>query len=411
MERKSGAEVSKLTARSQVNGLIMLFLFTYMASYMTRINYGAVISEMELRTGISRGLLSLALTGSSIAYGCGQILSGISGDRVSPKRLISIGLSVSALMNLLIPLCKSPYLMLVIWCVNGGAQAFLWPPMVKLMATLLSEEDYKRASVRVSWGGSFGTIAVYLLAPVLIMFTGWKSVFVFSALFGIVMLVVWNRRCVDIGVEKKTVDKCVKSGVSVSFFSPIFLGIMLAIVFQGMLRDGVITWMPTYISETYQMSNLIAILTGVILPLFSILSFQVASRLYQKLTNPLTCAGVIFGIGAAAAVALILLTGRNAAFSVAFLALLTGSMHGVNLILICMIPPFYQKYGNVSTVSGVLNSCTYVGSAISTYGIAVISEQAGWDMTLKIWLLIAALGTATCFVCVRGWSKEHKEVT
>jgi OPA family glycerol-3-phosphate transporter-like MFS transporter len=73
-------------------------------------------------------------------------------------------------------------------------------------------------------------------------------------------------------------------------------------------------------------------------------------------------------------------------------------MHGVNLMLVCMIPSFFQKYGNVSTVSGVLNSCTYVGSAVSTYGIALLSEAYSWKFTLFIWVLIALLGTIICFI-------------
>ena len=109
------------------------------------------------------------------------------------------------------------------------------------------------------------------------------------------------------------------------------------------------------------------------------------------------CAGVIFGVGMVSALALLLFTGRSAACSVLFSALLTGCMHGVNLMLVCMLPAFFQKYGKVSTVSGVLNSCTYVGSAISTYGVAVISEAYSWSFTLLIWVLIAALGTVTCF--------------
>jgi OPA family glycerol-3-phosphate transporter-like MFS transporter len=101
------------------------------------------------------------------------------------------------------------------------------------------------------------------------------------------------------------------------------------------------------------------------------------------------------------ALALVLCTGKSAAFSVLFSALLTAAMHGVNLMLVCMLPAFFQKYGKVSTVSGVLNSCTYVGSALSTYGIAVISETYNWSVTLVIWALIAALGTVICFAASR----------
>ena len=78
-------------------------------------------------------------------------------------------------------------------------------------------------------------------------------------------------------------------------------------------------------------------------------------------------------------------------------------MHGVNLMLICMVPPFFQRHGNISTVSGILNSCTYVGSALSAYGIALLSESAGWQITALVWFAIAALGSVICAVCAKIW--------
>lgn len=392
----------KLTDKKEIKQLTLLFMFTYMISYITRTNYGAIISEMVNATGFSKSMLSMSLTGSFITYGLGQIISGICGDKFSPKKLVSFGFVVTVLMNLMIPLCSNPYQMLAVWCVNGFAQAFMWPPIVKLMTTFFSDEDYSKATVTVSWGSSFGTIAVYLLAPLLILLSGWRAVFIFAAICGIMIIFVWNRNCKDVEIAPKTVQAAGVESSKGKLFTPHMFCIMFAIVLQGMLRDGVTTWMPSYISETYNLSNIISILTGVVLPVFSIICFRVTSHLYRsKFKNPLTCAGVIFGVGMLSALALVLLTGQNAACSVLFSALLTGSMHGVNLMLVCMLPAFFQKYGKVSTVSGVLNSCTYVGSAISTYGIAVISEAYSWNVTLFIWAIIAALGTLTCFVASR----------
>ena len=399
--------MEKLQTKKQINALALLLTITYMISYITRINYGAIISEMVDETGISKSLLSMALTGSFITYGTGQVVSGILGDRFSPKKLVFWGLVASICMNLLIPVCNSPYQMLFVWCINGFAQSFMWPPIVRIMTEQLSEDDYKTTCTKVSWGSSFGTIVVYLVSPLLITVAGWKSVFVFSAIAGIIMLFVWNKKCADIKGNQQKTARAEKGSIS-NIFTPLMIMIMLAIILQGMLRDGVTTWMPSYISETYNLSNVISILTGVILPLFSILSFQAATKLYmKKLKNPMLCSGVFFGGGAVSALLLTVVTGKNAVFSVLLSALLTGCMHGVNLLLICMIPPFFKKYGNVSTASGVLNSCTYIGSAISTYGIALLSETFGWGFTLFSWLLIAALGTLICLVCVKPWAKEH----
>ncbi|MBR5538915.1 MAG: MFS transporter [Clostridia bacterium] len=400
--------MSIIQSKKQVNSIAILFMTVYMVSYITRINYGAIISEMESSAKIAKDLLSMALTGSFITYGAGQIISGLCGDRFSPKKLVAYGLVATVLMNLLIPICQNPYQMLAVWCVNGFAQSFMWPPIVRLMTALLSEEDYKKTSVIVSYGSSFGTIAVYLIAPIIISLLNWKWVFRISAIFGIIMIAIWLKLAPEVESEKKVAAHQSGNNAAKAMFSPLMVCVMLSIILQGMLRDGVTTWMPSYIAETYNFSNVISILTGVVLPIFSIICFKITSKLYREtFTNPMTCAGVIFGVGAISSVALLIFTGKSAAFSVLFSAMLTGCMHGVNLILICMIPPFFKKYGSTATVSGVLNSCTYIGSAISTYGIAVISKNFGWSFTLLIWLLIAASGTALCFISANPWKKKH----
>ena len=92
--------MSIMNDKKQVSRLIVLFMMTYLASYLTRINFGAVVSEIEISTGISKSLLSLSLTGSFMTYGLGQIVSGILGDYVSPKKLITMGFLLTISMNL-----------------------------------------------------------------------------------------------------------------------------------------------------------------------------------------------------------------------------------------------------------------------------------------------------------------------
>jgi len=385
--------------------LPFLLMLVYMVSYLTRINYGAVILEMEGATGFSKAQLSTALTFSAITYGAGQLLSGYLGDRMQPKRLILSGLIITTLMNLLIPLFPYPGAMAAIWAVNGLAQAFMWPPITRLMLSLLSDDEYKKATVTVSIGSSVGTILIYLLSPVMISMTGWRSVFLFSAACALLMLFVLMRCDITLPAASRIKEKA--AGSSAAWLSPMLLFIMLAIVLQGALRDGVSTWMPSYISETYNLGSGIAILTGVVLPLFGIACHKTAEYIYRrKLNNPVLLGGLIFALGAFSAFLLIFLTGKNATASVICTAILTGSMHGVNLMLICMVPAFYKNTGRVSLISGVVNSCTYVGSAISTYGIALLTEGYGWNTTVLIWFLIALSGTAICFLCIPAWKRR-----
>lgn len=391
--------------RKQANCYILLCTFIYFVSYITRINYGAIISEMVTSTGLSKSALAAALTGSFITYGTGQLISGYFGDKVQPRILVASGLLVSIVMNGVIPVCTNTVQMTAVWCVNGLAQAFMWPPLVKLMATLLSEEDYNRGCVRVSWGSSFGTMFVYLVSPLMIALAGWKSVFIMSALFGVVGLLLWCRACPNIEMMVPPAPESKAAGKA-SLISPLLLIVMGAIVLQGTLRDGVTTWMPSYIAETFHFSNEIAILVGMVLPAFSIVCHQATGSLYKmKLKNPFLCAAVIFGTGAVAAFLLYILSGRSAVGAVVFSAILTGCMHGVNLLLICMLPPFFAKAGHVSTISGLMNACTYIGSAISAYVIPLATENSGWSVTLLLWLLLAAVGMLLCTLCVSAWKK------
>ncbi len=398
--------LTKLTDRKTVVGITWLFAMTYMVSYMTRINYGAVISEAVTDTGFTKSLLSMAVTGSFVTYGVGQVVSGIIGDRLSPKKLISTGLCVTLVMNLLMLLASDPWQMLVVWCINGFAQSFMWPPMVRLMSVLVSHEDYKDVSTKVSWGSSIGTMVIYLVVPILISISSWRSIFIFSAASAAVMVFAWNRFCPEIPVESASVSGVKKERTNSPLFSPVMLCIMVAIVLMGMLRDGVTTWMPSYIAETYHVSNAVSILTCVILPIFSIVCYQGANVLHRKrFSNPITCAALFFAAGAAAALGLVFTTGKMAALSVLFSAILTGCMHGVNLMLIAMVPAYFDRYGNVSTASGVLNFCTYIGSAAFTYGVALLSEKLGWSFTLWSWLAIAVVGTAICLFSIHPWKK------
>jgi OPA family glycerol-3-phosphate transporter-like MFS transporter len=73
-----------------------------------------------------------------------------------------------------------------------------------------------------------------------------------------------------------------------------------------------------------------------------------------------------------------------------------------------VVPKRFVKYGRVSTVSGVLNACTYVGSSISTYGFAVLAENKGWGFTVGMWAVIAAVGMVICLVTSFLWKRYYK---
>lgn len=398
-----------------ISGKKLTFLLTliYFTSYVTRINFAAIIQEVVTDTGFEKSALSVILVCLSVTYGFGQIINGRIGDKIKPENLILSGLIISTTVNLLFPLFASsiPF-MCVLWSINGFAQAMMWPPMVKIMVGSMDEAMYSYAVVRVSWGSSIGTIAVYLTAPLIISLIGWRAVFIFSAVIGLTMSIVWallKGRLASYEDKEISEDKAPTKFKfpKAAIFPMIFIA--LGIIFQGMLRDGVTSWMPSYLAEVAGFDNESSILSTVILAVFSIISFSVAGTAYKKFfKNEVSCSVVIWIIALISSIALFFLFDKDVA-AIIFMSLITGAMHGINLMLITHVPKRFKKYGNISTISGAINSCTYIGSAIFTYIVAVLAEKYGWQTTVGIWAVIAALGLVCCAVAAKSWHKFYTD--
>ncbi len=390
-----------------------LFSYLYCVSYITRINFAAVIQEVITSTGFERSALSAVLVCLSVSYGIGQIVNGRLGDKIKPQDLIFIGLCTAALMNLLFPFCAASIpAMCVLWTVNGFAQAMMWPPMVKIMVASMDDATYASSVIKVSYGSSVGTILVYLTAPVVIRFFSWQVIMIASAVIGAVSAVLWfflKDRCYA-GDTAATVRQNAKFKMPRRSVLP-FILIAIGVILMGMIRDGVTSWMPTYLTENFGFDNSKSIFLTVLLAIFTMISYSAAGALHKKFfRNELTCATAVYAFSAVCALVLFALFDVGfAAISVLMMALITSGMHGVSLMLTSHIPKRFLKYGNVSTMSGLVNSFTYIGSAIATYGVARVSETQGWKPTVAVWLGILVLGALLCFLAIPKWKRFIEE--
>ena len=185
--------------------------------------------------------------------------------------------------------------------------------------------------------------------------------------------------------------------------------IMIAIVFQGMLRDGVTTWTPSYLSEVFNMPNEASILCTVSLALFTIISYYVCGWIYKRFfKNEVACGVFLYAFALVFVFALYIFFEAGAVLAVVCLTMITAAIHAVNLMLITHVPKRFKKYGNISTVSGILNACTYVGSAIFTYGVAALAENYDWRFTVGVWCILVVLGMTCAFIASKYWNKFIK---
>ena len=275
----------------RVKGISYLLMFVYFASYVMRINFAVMIVKVCSDMQLEKSALAIVLTGLTVAYGTGQVLSGFIGDKIKPRTMIIGGLALAAACNIAMFFAESVPLMTVIWTINGIGHSMLWPPIVRLLAATLDDDGYSYAVVRVSWGSSIATILLYSLCPVLLKFMGWREIIASCSAVGIVILISWivfSKKLFPSEVPDGAVIKGSERKESVKalpipkyVFIPMIL-IMLGIIFQGMLRDGVTNWVPSLLSESFGIAEEDAIFAAVIPAIFSMVCFYFFDLLHRK---------------------------------------------------------------------------------------------------------------------------------
>lgn len=409
-------------------GLLCLLLsMVYFTSYLTRLNFAAVTAELTSEaTGIltktEAGTITMALF---IAYGAGQIISGLMSDHFRPERVIAAGFLLAMSCNALMPLAAGKTaLMVAIWGVNGFAQALFWPPMVKLMSTYYDEAGYARCSLSVSIAAHLSTIVVYIAVAGCVKYLNWQSAFFGAAILAALALTVFvigfsvfRKSAVPvaaIGVIPAAKETKKENGTAPRLF-PLFFStgtvfLLVASMAQGFLKDGVQGWLPNFFTEVFTFSSSGAILSNTILPIFNIVVVSLATALYRKVfRHELREALLFFGIVIVCSALLALLMGNSAVLCLLLAALITGCAHGVNHMLISFVPRRFAGTGKVSLISGVLNACTYIGSAASSYGVAAVATRLGWRFAVLSWGAVALLGVLMCLLAYRRWGRFIRE--
>ena len=402
----------------------------YLVEYFGRYDLAAAKIEMLGAFGAdAKAMLGLALTLMAISYGVGQIVMGVVGDRVPPRFVVFAGLLGAGACNLVVGFATSLPLVCVAWFLNGVCKAMIWPSLVRQMTCDMTENGFQTGILWVSIASNIGVVLVYLaIVPVSILLFSWRLAFWFSGAAEIVAGAFWVLSVRTIpsvglltralrsdeksdpadGIEEPTAKKKKNRVLPILFAAGIPV-LYFVVICHGLLRDGVTSWMPELLQDTYRLDSVAAIMSSAILPVFSTVCVVIAGMVFMKLKNELTSAAIFFGIVVVSLGCLTFTIGHSAILTIVLLALATSGIQGVNHILTTRVPHRFAYAGIVSTVAGLLNSATYVGAAISGYGIALYSEANGWHGTVIAWLIVAAVGTVALVLCFARWKRFIKE--
>lgn len=394
--------------RKKAKTLFYLCFLVYTTSYITRLNLSTSMNDMINAGCFDKEFGGAVATGFLVCYGIGQLLNGFLGDRISPRVMLSVGIIMSGVMNILMGLFTSAGMLMTVWCLNGFFCSMLWAPVVRCFSEFMPKDVRSRAGVMISVTIPLGGVLAYLTGSIMLKVADYRALFVLSGCIGIAAGIIWlagTGRLSSYFTEVRTLTiaertaMSKKNGTSVSFLKLIFTtGLIFAvfcILFNGVLKDGITVWIPTFLSERFEVSSSFAALISLILPIVNLLGAFAANYLNNRFfKNEYKTVATMFSVSALSVLLLYLAGSVSPVLSALLIALCTSSMLGANTMLLTFIPLRYSALGCSSSVTGFLDACSYLASAVASVSFGVISSSGGWDLTIASWGAVAILGLA-----------------
>ena len=414
------------------SGLTVLFIaacwMAYSFSYIGRLNFSASMADMTSSGVLLKSQAGAVTTGFFICYGCGQFLSGMLGDRINPRYLVFAGLTCSSLLNFGISLGPPLWVMIILWSLNGLSQSLLWAPICKIVSDRVSTARRQKACTALATTMAGGTLMAYILSALLINAFGWKAAFISGSSATLLAAVVWITVTTKIeheadknGVEEDIVavheddgEEVPHEEIPTNLWQLLCVSglTILALVggVQGVLKDCMSTWVPTFIEDMFNMRTLNSILTRAYFPIFGNFGPILTNKIMITTPHELSSLFILFVISAGC-LAMLALFGRfSIVISIIALAVTYACSLGQNMILIGTLPMYFSKAGKVSTITGTMDAVCYLTTAVVSSVTGVLVDRTGWTIVMAGWFVLSALAAVGTIFAKRRWNKFRRNL-
>lgn len=405
--------------RRKSNLLIFGCWIVYIAAYVGRLNYTASLSAIIASLGISNAEGGMVFSAFAITYGAGQFVNGLLCKYYHPKYMISGALAISALSNLLLPLCSTPILMLCVWLVNGAAQSVLWSLIILTLSREVPDNKLDTAIFAMSTTVAAGTAIAFGSSALFVALGNWRITFYAASAFLLAIAVLWlfirtdiehsPRVAVDSAEQKPSATVGGRAAIGTVFLLSLSV-VSIAALANGFIKDGVNNWLPKFLQEAFSLPTATSIILTLLLPLSSILGSYIGRVIYRKLRNHALVCALEYGISSIMLV--LILAFQNVAplpVLMALFILIACMMASINNVVTSMFPLDNRDKISSGLLAGVLDTVCYIGSAVAGTLLGYLAQEAGWS---QVFLLLLILSAAATVICLGGMlftrKKEHQ---
>lgn len=383
-----------------IGGLCSL---SYLTVYIARNVLGTVTPQM-IETGkfTAEGIGSLSSI-FFITYAVGQLINGFIGDRIKPNYLISMGLVLGGLCNLVFTIpdvtMDAAY---VSYGITGFFLSMLFAPMIRIIAENTQTPYTTKCTLGLSIAVYLGSVVAGMLAA--LMF--WQNVFAASStmlltmgVVSFILFTIFERRGF-LTSSTASETKREKGNIRVLFRYRIILYTIISVL-TGIVRTTVVFWLPTYLAQHLGFSPETSALIFTCGSIMILSSAFIAEFLRGIFKNNMEHTVLFsFTVSAACFLAVYFLT--NPVLNITFMITAIIASNCAACILWNHYCPSLKNTGMVSTTTGFLDFMSYMAASVSSTLFANAVVDIGWGNLILIWFGLMVLGALACLLRKRN---------
>lgn len=366
---------------------------SYLAVYFARNILGAVTPQMIGTGNFTTEYIGSVSSVYFIFYAVGQLINGAIGDKIKARYMISFGLLLAGITNLLFSLLPpSSQIATFTYGMTGFFLSMIYGPMTKVVAENTEPIYATRCSLGYTFASFFGSPLAGVAAAALV----WQSVFAISSMALFVMAVT----CFSFFLffEKKGIVKYnqykpeKKQGGSIKILlKHRIVKFTLISIITGIIRTTVVFWLPTYISQYLGFSaDRAASMFTVATFIISFTTF-IAVFIYERLQRNMDLTILLmFSVSTVAFLLVYFL--KAPMLNMICIVLAIMSSNGAATMLWSRYCPSLRDTGMVSGATGFLDFVSYMAASASSTIFANAVGTIGWGNLILVWMGLMIFG-------------------
>ena len=393
--------------------IIALLFFATTVNYIDRTMLGLLAPSLGSELGWSEDDYGNIVTAFQAAYALGFLLMGWLIDRFGPKVGYAIAITIWTIGHVAHGFASSVASFMAARVVLGVGEAGHFPSVVRASSEWFPQ---KERALAIGWVNSGTTIGVILTAPTLALFLNtlglsWRETFIWSGLFGVVLLGLWLRYYSNprqsgkvteaelAWIEHDPPEKIQQIGWSRIVTKREAWAFATAKFLTDPVWFLMLFWLPKYFSSTYNVDLKVVLLPMIIMYLLSdvgsILGGWVSSKLIQS-GRSVNFARKVTMIGAGLCVLpLLFVTGLDNMWLAVVLIGIALAGHQAFSSTILSIPPDMFPKRAVGSVIGLGGFMGGVGGMIMAKSTGLVLDATNGNYTI-----IFAVCTTVYFLAV-----------